>query len=406
MIKHYLEVHEYINKHIYRLPVGEYQIITEGFGWGMLAGLGIAGLIAIAWKLIDNYMQEHGWGSSGSSSSSKDDEDKGEFSLPRLRSFLNDNKHFNFNDLTNLNKYINDNKTLITNENQYQNFYNNINSFAKIFTYYMKYASYVIINQSSNHQPIVLFNSSKDDNLYNEIKNIDIKDLTLSENRLIEKILNDLKEAKKDQAIIDNIIEYNIDFLNNLNFEKDLYPKLQEKQKDDKWLKNYNSYNNYISKYIVNYYEVNKFLNNLDHYAYYKKNTIESELADYIDNCSESGDYKITDTQSKIIKAIIQDASGNEVDIIIKRIKEAKKEDVLLKKSSIDGSVKKYAEQLDTELNQDQKDQNLDNLKIIINNLSKELKGNMSEVGLHKLAQGVKAYFSLKELQEKNQKGK
>ena len=78
MINHYIDLHEYINENIYRLPVKENQIITEAINWGgviknTLIGGGIIGLILLILKFIsgkNNNSSSGGSSSSGGGSSS------------------------------------------------------------------------------------------------------------------------------------------------------------------------------------------------------------------------------------------------------------------------------------------------------------------------------------------------
>ena len=105
MINHYIDLHEYINENIYRLPVKENQIITEAIDWGgviknTLIGGGIIGLIILLFKILGGNTSSGSSGGGGGSSSTGSSSSNNS----KILTFrINDNeKHYNdFDNLLN-----------------------------------------------------------------------------------------------------------------------------------------------------------------------------------------------------------------------------------------------------------------------------------------------------------------
>lgn len=115
MINHYIDLHEYINENIYRLPVKENQIITEAIDWGgviknTLIGGGIIALILLVLKFIfgkNNVSSSGGSGGGGGINNLLN-------SNKTIQNIKEDNKII----FTNIRKTINeiDNKTINKNK--------------------------------------------------------------------------------------------------------------------------------------------------------------------------------------------------------------------------------------------------------------------------------------------------
>ena len=131
MINHYIDLHEYINENIYRLPVKENQIITEAINWGgviknTLIGGGIIGLIILLIKILTGNTSGSSSGGGGGSSSSVLKIDTIDYlkSFKYLDNLINEYKKnnnilnkLNKENITKLNEELNELSTNINNLN-------------------------------------------------------------------------------------------------------------------------------------------------------------------------------------------------------------------------------------------------------------------------------------------------
>lgn len=412
MIKHYLEVHEYINKHIYRLPVGEYQIITEGFGWGMLAGLGIASIIAIAWKLIDNYMKEHGWGSSGSSSSSKDDDKKkGPFNLNNVKAFLN-TEHEYVNELKNLKKYIESEKNGIINESKYTIFYHQIKNFGEFYESVFKMVAYIIAfykyDNNEAYDLSQIYPQTYNGQSISTLDDIPIKDF--DQDKALDEWMNNVftKLDMKDKISSD----WDLSKTNEWNYDKIKSPLETAQAQINKLAQDSNrrdkdilkTYSENINNFSINFIRYTVFLDQLDLAAYPVKNQIDNELGRLIDNCSKSTnekDYQAEHVKIAIIRAIKRDASGEYVEVIKKRIDEKRKENVLYDNDNkYTDDVSKLIDEINKIIDQKIDEVDISIIKNKITELSNKLIGNFTANGITILAKLIKKYWEKQSMEE------